>query len=206
MNKPQGHIIVIGRQYAAGGRALGHLLSARLNIPYYDKELLSHAADELGLRPDLFERSDERRRSKLISMVGASYGASTYFTDGALHEGNLYRLQSDVIRQLLERGPCVVVGRTADYIGRDLPNLLSIFLHAHTPVRLDRAMKRHHFNSTREAEDWITRRDNIRKDYYNYYTGRRWGHAPNYDLCLDTSALNPEQAADIVQLFLKHLT
>lgn len=195
---------MIGRQYAAGGRALGQLVAGRLGVPYYDKELLRRVADELGFRPDLFERTDERRRSRLMSMVGASYGASTYFTDGALHEGNLYKLQSDVISRLLQRGPCVVVGRTADYIGRDLPQLTSIFLHADTSVRVQRTMNRAHFASAHEAETWLKRQDAIREDYYNYYTGRHWGCAMNYDLCLDTSKLTLEQTADIVMLYLHH--
>ncbi len=202
--KPEDHIIVIGRQYGSGGRQLGKLLSRRLGIPYYDKELLREAADKLGFRADLFEQADEKRPSRLMSMVGANYGASTYFTSGALNGGTLYQMQSDVIRNLLEKGPCVIVGRTADYIGRDLPNLISLFLHADKEVRARRTLERNPRMKAEDAALWLDRQDTARSDYYNYYTGRKWGSADNYDFCINTSRLTPEQTCEIVELLLKY--
>lgn len=202
--KPEDHIIVIGRQYGSGGRQLGKLLSRRLGIPYYDKELLREAADKLGFRADLFEQADEKRPSRLMSMVGANYGASTYFTSGALNGGTLYQMQSDVIRNLLENGPCVIVGRTADYIGRDLPNLISLFLHADKEVRARRTLERNPRMKAEDAALWLDRQDTARSDYYNYYTGRKWGSADNYDFCINTSRLTPEQTCEIVELLLKY--
>lgn len=202
--KPEDHIIVIGRQYGSGGRQLGKLLSRRLGIPYYDKELLREAADKLGFRADLFEQADEKRPSRLMSMVGANYGASTYFTSGALNGGTLYQMQSDVIRNLLEKGPCVIVGRTADYIGRDLPNLISLFLHADKEVRARRTLERNPRMKAEDAALWLDRQDTARSDYYNFYTGRKWGSADNYDFCINTSRLTPEQTCEIVELLLKY--
>lgn len=202
--KPEDHIIVIGRQYGSGGRQLGKLLSRCLGIPYYDKELLREAADKLGFRADLFEQADEKRPSRLMSMVGANYGASTYFTSGALNGGTLYQMQSDVIRNLLEKGPCVIVGRTADYIGRDLPNLISLFLHADKEVRARRTLERNPRMKAEDAALWLDRQDTARSDYYNYYTGRKWGSADNYDFCINTSRLTPEQTCEIVELLLKY--
>lgn len=202
--KPEDHIIVIGRQYGSGGRQLGRLLSRRLGIPYYDKELLREAADKLGFRADLFEQADEKRPSRLMSMVGANYGASTYFTSGAMNGGTLYQMQSDVVRGLLEKGPCVVVGRTADYIGRDLPNLISIFLHADKEVRVRRTLERNPQMRTEDVALWLDRQDTARSDYYNYYTGRKWGKADNYDFCINTSRLAPEQTCEMVELLLKY--
>lgn len=203
MKTPSEHIIVIGRQYAAGGRQLGRLLAKRLGIPYYDKELLREAADSLGFRPDLFEMSDEKRPGRWASMLSANYGASNYFTSGAMHGGTLYQMQSHAIRQLLEKGPCVVVGRTADYIGRDMENLVSIFLHADKGERVRRALERAPEMEGKDVASWLETLDNERRDYYNYYTGRHWGHADNYDLCINTTSQPPEQTADIVELFLK---
>lgn len=204
--KPEDNIIVIGRQYGSGGRKLGQTLSARLGLPYYDKELLQTAATTLGFRPDLFEKADEKRGSRLFSMLGANYGASTYFTSGAMHSGTLYQMQSDVIRSIMEKGPCVIVGRTADYIGRDLDNLISLFLYADKPVRVERTSMRGvpGLTGLDDIESWLDKQDSIRSDYYNYYTGRKWGEAGNYDLCINTSHLTPEQTADIVELFIKH--
>lgn len=201
--EPSEHIIIIGRQYGSGGRRLGKFLAADLGIPYYDKELLHEAASSLGIRADLFEMADERRRSKFASMISANYGASSYFSSGAMHDGTLYQMQSDVIRRLLEKGPCVIVGRTADYIGRDLPHLVSLFLHADKPVRIKRTLERMPDMEEREADSWLDRQDSRRQDYYNYYTGRKWGHASNYDICINTSKLTVEQTADIVKLFLR---
>lgn len=202
--KPEDHIIVIGRQYGSGGRLLGKLLARRLGIPYYDKELLREAADKQGFRADLFEQADEKRPSRLMSMVGANYGASTYFTSGALNGGTLYQMQSDVIRGLLEKGPCVIVGRTADYIGRDLPNLVSLFLHADKEVRARRTLERNPQMRTEEASLWLDRQDTARSEYYNYYTGRKWGKADNYDFCINTSRLTPEQTCEMVELLLRY--
>lgn len=197
------HIIIIGRQYGSGGRKLGKLLASDLGIPYYDKELLHEAASSLGFRADLFEEADERRRHKFASMISANYGASSYFSSGAMHDGTLYQMQSDVIRRLLEKGPCVMVGRTADYIGRDMPHLVSLFLHADKQERIKRTLERMPQMSEREVDSWLDRQDARRRDYYNYYTGRKWGHAANYDICINTSNLAIEQTAEIVKLFLK---
>ena len=202
--KPQDFIIVIGRQYGSGGRLLGRHLAEQLGVPYYDKELLSEAADSLGFRSDIFEKSDEKRSSKLFSILEAACGANTYFTSGALHDDTVYKLQSDVIRSLLEKGPCVIVGRTADYIGRDLPNLVSIFLHADKQERVKRLMERGDVDNEQHAVSMINQQDSKRADYYNYYTGRKWGHADNYDLTLNTSHLSVEQLTESVLLFLNH--
>lgn len=201
--KPQDYIVVIGRQYASGGRRLGHELSAMLGVPYYDKELLREAADSLGFRPDLFEKADERHGSRIFSLIGASYGAASYFTAGGMHEGTLYQMQSDAIRKLLEKGPCVIVGRTADYIGRDLSNLVSIFLHADKQERIRRTLQRNPSMTQENVSLWLDKQDTTRRDYYNFYTGRKWGHADNYDLCLNTSRLDPAHATALVYQFLK---
>lgn len=201
---PGGHIIVIGRQYGSGGRQVGRLLASRLGVPYYDRELLREAADKLGFRADLFEKADERRPSRLMSMIGANYGASTYFASGDMTGGALYQMQSDVIRSLIAQGPCVIVGRTADYIAREMPGLVSLFLHADKQVRVRRTLARKPDMDAETASVWLDRQDTARADYYNYYTGRKWGHADNYDLCVDTSRLTPEQTCEVVELLLRH--
>ncbi len=172
-------VIVIGRQYGSGGRELGQMLARRLGIPYYDKALLSEAAGRLGFRADLFERADEKRPSFFSSLLSANYGSSTYFAPGAMHNATLYQMQSDVIRNLMD-SPCVIVGRTADYIGRERKNVVSIFLHADNAYRVSRT----------------------RQTYYNYFTGRKWGDAANYHLSLCTSLFSTERAADLVCRYL----
>lgn len=203
---PSEAIIVIGRQYGAGGRDIGRYLAERFSLPYYDKELLSTAASELGLRADLFSAADERRPSFLSSLVGASYGAPSYFYPGGSGREHLYRLQSEVITSLMDRGPCVIVGRTADYIGRDRQNLLSVFLHAPVEARVPRVMERHpDIKTEAQAVSLMNKMDSKRADYYSYFTGRRWGDAPTYHLCLDASRLPTAVIGDIIENYLNAL-
>lgn len=192
-------VIVIGREYGSGGRRLGKSLSKRLGIPYYDKELLSEAATRLGFRADLLEKADERPPSPLRSMLGANLGSNTWFTGGALHRDALYKVQSDVIRAIAAEGPCVIVGRTADYVLRDMPGMLSIFLHGDIDDRV-RNVKAAEApdDSEREIRERIEKRDNDRRAYYNYYTGRNWGAASNYHLTASSSRLPLEAIEEMV--------
>lgn len=200
--KPSDFVIVIGRQFGSGGRRLGQILAQRLSIPYYDKELLSKAAEELGFRADLFEKADEKRPSLFASLLSANYGASSCFTPGGLQNSTLYQFQSDVVRRLIEH-PCVIVGRTADYIGRDKSNLLSLFLHADDKDRVARIKKRSDVQlEDSRVRELMEKRDNDRMTYYNYFTGRRWGHASNYHLSLSTSGMTLEKIADVVCAYL----
>lgn len=191
MNVESGNfVIVIGRQCGSGGRELGKALASRLGIPYYDRTLLSEASRELGMRHELFERNDERRPSKLKSILGACYGSfNECYTGECFCDDDILRLQGSVIRRLMEKGPCVIVGRGADYVGRDLPNLLSIFLHAPIADRVRRVRSRECCSDISDSEiaDLLMRKDRDRAEYYNYYTGRNWGDADNYHLCIDSS-------------------
>ena len=195
-------VIVIGRQYGSGGRELGQMLARRLGIPYYDKALLSEAAGRLGFRADLFERADEKRPSFFSSLLSANYGSSTYIAPGAMHNATLYQMQSDVIRNLMD-SPCVIVGRTADYIGRERKNVVSIFLHADNAYRVSRTHCLHPgLPDDSAAMEIMAKKDAERQTYYNYFTGRKWGDAANYHLSLCTSLFSTERAADLVCRYL----
>jgi len=197
-------VIVIGRQYGSGGRELGKRLAERLNIPYYDKELLIEAAGRLGFRMDLLEKVDEKPPSPLRSLLAASVGSSSWFSSGALQSETLYQLQSDVIRAILDREACVIVGRTADYIARSHPGLVSIFLHADISDRIARVAGRDSVDlSGSDMKEAILRKDNARRDYYNYFTGRDWGAASNYHLSLSSSLLDMEGIEAVVMAYLK---
>lgn len=197
-------VIVIGRQYGSGGRELGKRLAARLKIPYYDKELLYEAATRLGFRPDLLEKADEKPPSPFRSLLSASLGSPSWLTTGALQRETIYQMQSDVIRSLVAEGSCVIVGRTADYIAREDPGLVSIFLHADLKDRVDRVMSREHAHKDiAAAQDCILRQDSGRREYYNYFTGRNWGDADNYHLSLSSSALGMDGVEQVVIAYLK---
>lgn len=203
---PSDFVIVIGRQCGSGGRELGKALAERLNIPYYDRRLLKAASQEFGVRHDLLERHDERRPSTLSAWLTASCGATNASYSGAtFSDGDIQRLQGKVVRKLLERGACVIVGRGADYIARDMPNLLSVFLHAPVEDRIAR-MKRGEARGCSDAEiaNTIAQTDRRRSSYYRDFTGRNWGAADNYHLTINSSLVDIEAMVDMIVAVLQH--
>lgn len=199
-------VIVIGRQYGSGGRELGKRLASRLKVPYFDKELLDEAAARRGIRADLLEKADEKPPSPLRSLLSASIGSPSWLTSGSLQSETIYQMQSDAIRALVAEGSCVIVGRTADYIARDEPGLVSIFLHADIDDRVKRVKQRESCGKTGgEIKEFIARRDSGRREYYNYFTGRNWGEADNYHLSLCSSRLGIDGAERVVLAYLRAL-
>lgn len=192
-------VIVIGRQFGAGGRHLGKQLAEALGVPYYDKELLAEAAGSLGYSQDIFQKADERKPSILRSFISFNFGSpSASFDNYTLNDDNLYRAQSDVIRSICKKGSCVIVGRTADYVMRDHPGLLSIFIHAPEKHRAQAVIKRGEAANEAEAIEKVRKNDRTRESYYNFYTNRHWGRASNYDLTFDSSRIPMERILSLL--------
>lgn len=192
-------VIVIGRQYGSGGRRLGRRLAQLLEVPYYDKNLLSEAAASLGFSKNIFDKADEKRPSFLRSLLPLNYGASSAaVATEPLSGENLYKIQCEVIRKLCENGSCVIVGRTADHVMRDHPGLTSIFIHAPLEKRAKDIVNRGDASTLREAAALARKHDKNREEYYNYYTNRNWGHADNYDITLDSSKFDLEDFARLL--------
>ncbi len=197
-------VVVIGRQYGAGGRTLGKKLAEKLNVPYYDKELLSEAAKMMGFSPEIFQKKDEKRPSFIRSMLSFNYGAlNTTNSPETLSDENIYRYQSEVIKSIAEKGPCIIVGRTADYILRNHPNLLSVFINAPIEHRANLIMERNDAASHHQAIEKAKKFDRNRESYYNYFTNQHWGHADNYHLTFDSSKFSIEQMSDFIIDYLK---
>jgi len=193
-------IINIGRQFGSGGRAVARALGSKLDIPVYDYELLNKAAEDSGFSRDLFKKKDEKHRP--FSLKGA-FGDGLKFDDfsnGFLGEGELFRMQSETILKIAEKGSAVIVGRCADYILRNMDCTLDVFLTSPMEARLDCIMKRHNVDE-KTAALIIARKDKSRSAYYNYYTFQDWGVAKTYDLCLDTTILGIEGTADFIVEF-----
>ena len=199
-------VIAIGRQFGSGGREIGHLVAKKLGIDYYDKELLTEAAKSSGMNCDFFEAADERSPkffSNLIAFSAGYHGGSYLVGSTPISSDNIYRKQSEVILALAKRSNCVIMGRTADYILRDEPNTISVFIHASMEQRLERIMKRDHCKSLEEARVLAEKKNKLRAEYYNFYTEKRWGDAQSYDLSIDSSKLSIEATADIIVQYVK---
>jgi len=197
-------VIVIGRQFGSGGREIGRRIAEKLGIPYFDKNLLAEAAKAFGFDKDVLADADEKRPSFIRTFLGSSYGNTSDFGCwGSLSPDALYDVQSRVIGRICHAGPCVIVGRTADYIALELTNLFSVFIHSPEAHRARRIVMRNDAADEAEAIRIAKKADSKRESYYNYYTGRRWGAASNYHLSLDASMLSMEETVDLIISFLK---
>jgi len=198
-------VITIGRQFGSGGRELGRVLSKKLGIPFFDKELLLDAARKAGMSAEFFERNDERVPQFLSGIIPFSFGVNPmpwYVGTTTISDDSLYHLQSEFIKELAANQSCIIVGRSADYVLREHPNLVSVFVSA--PIRdcVRRILARHESATEAEAEQMAQKMNRLRANYYNFYTDRTWGDAAGYDLCIDSSKLPMEQIADIVIAYL----
>ena len=193
-------IITIGRQFGSAGREIGRVVAKHLDIKLYDKEMLSRAAQESGLCKELFETHDEKpTNSFLYSLVMDTYSfgySSAGFTDMPMNH-KVFLAQFEAIKKLAAEGPCVMVGRCADYALADNKNCFSVFVHADLDWRIKRIAGK--YNKTpKEAKDMITKTDKSRASYYNYYTNKKWGAAAGYSLSIDSSVLGIEGAAQAI--------
>lgn len=197
-------VVAIGREFGCGGREIGRRLAECLGVDYYDKTLLSKAAEAFGFSKNLFDMADEKRPSWLRSMLQYNYGVENAVSEfSEIDNESLYKAQSCVIMQLAEKKSCVIVGRTADYILRNHPRLISIFLHAPVEFRARRILARNDAGDLDSAINMAKKMDNARSSYYSYYTNNPWGHASTYHLCIDTSRFSPDE---IVALIRRHLS
>lgn len=189
-------IICIGRRVGAGGKRVAALLGQQLSIPVYDNELVAEAARESGFSASLFKGSDEKRH---FSLIGSLFGSNRYgsFTGNSITESELFKIQGEAIRSLAEKGSCIFVGRASDYILRDLPGRVSVFLTAPLPFRAEEVAKRENIGAE-AAETMIRKREKAREDWYNFYTFGAWGESSQYDLCIDTSKVGAEGAAELI--------
>ena len=188
-------LITIGRQYGAGGKGVAEILGERLGIPVYDNELLRKAAAESGISPALFRRSDERKRFfSLANLFGLN--RSTSYSPTAIDGAELFKYQSQAIRDIAAQGSAIFLGRASDYVLRDM-ECLDVFICAPLADRVKRVVERTDMDAA-EAEKYILKKEKARRDYYNFFTLGDWGVASNYDLCLDSSLLGLDGCADLI--------
>ena len=198
-------VITIGRQFGSGGRSIGQKLAEKLGISFYDKELISLAAKESGINPEVFENVDEKAANSLLyslSMGMYSFGSGFSVMGDLPVNDKLYLLQHKLIKEIAERESCVIVGRCADYVLRENPNCVNLFIYANIEFRKEEAVKRHGIDAAR-AEHIINKTDKSRANYYSFYSGQKWGMVENYDLCIDSSKLSEESIVDLIVQYLR---
>ena len=190
-------IITISREFGSGGRTIGHLIADKLGIPFYDKELVDQIALESGFAPNYVEEHGEHAPGKSIFSYAFANQSVPGIMNGLSTADFLWNVQCSVILQLAEQGPCVIVGRNADYILKDRTDCLHAFIHANTEFRADRIV-RLYGESEKSPEARLQEKDKRRRVNYQHYTGREWGMSQNYDICLDSNVIGIEKCVDII--------
>lgn len=192
--------ISIGRQFGSGGRILGSVIANRFNMKFYDREIITEAAKQSGFDEKLLTQKDEKPVS------------STFFADPqhlisgsetALSDENIFKIQSQAIRNVASQNNCVIMGRCSDYVLRDYPYCISIFFWSPMDDRIKRVCERAGVSDKEKARQIIEKEDSMRAKYYNYFTGKTWGEAKSYNLCIDVSLLGLERTADFICKLLK---
>lgn len=198
------HIIInVGRQVGAGGQEIGRMLAKDFEAQYYDRELLNLAAKESGFSEKFFKQNDEKKgflrglfNIQAPHMIGGSLYGSNFSQD------SLFQFQSDAIRKAASEGSCVFLGRCADYILRDFENVVNVFITASMDFRVDIVSKVKQLDDE-HARKLIEHVESRRAQYYNYYTGKRWGAAESYDLCIDASILGLEETEKLIADYIR---
>lgn len=192
-------IITIGRQFGSGGREIGEKLAKKMDVPFYDKELLKRAAKESGLCEEIFENFDEKPSSSfLYSLVMDPYslGYSNNGFDLPLNH-KVFLAAFDTIKKIADEGSCIIVGRCADYVLQDYTNCINLFIHAPMEDRIKRISVKYDLPENK-AKDMIYKKDKQRASYYNYYSNSKWADIKNYHLSINSSLLGIDGTVDMI--------
>ena len=195
-------IITIGREYGSGGREIGELVAGRLGIAFYDKKLINLVAEKSGLSREFIENNEQREHGGLLRGMAASATSATHAGGFfSVHQAplteNIFLAQAQVIRDIAAKESAVIVGRCADYILAGRSNTINVFIHAPTPVRVNRIMALYQLDEA-SALKAIAKSDRERGNHYFRYTDQKWGKAQNYDLCVNSSLMGVEKTAEML--------
>lgn len=200
-------IITIGRQFGSGGREIGMKVAEHFGIKFYDKELLTRAASESGFAQEMIQDHDERpTTSFLYNLVMDTYSFgynSSSFVDMPISH-KIFLAQFDTIKKIADEGPCVIVGRCADYALADYKNVLNIFIHADEEDKIERVLERYDDVTSRDkALEMLLKKDKQRQSYYNYYSSKKWGRSDTYDLTINSSVLGIDGSVKLITQFVE---
>ena len=198
-------VITIARQYGSGGKTIGAMLAKDLGVNCYSREILKLASEESGINERLFGQKDERLKiPSWFKPLKRPYEGDLIppESSGFVSDDNLFNYQAKIIKDLAGSESCVILGRCADYVLRNYPNVISVFIHADREFCIERALERNSM-TRKEMEKFIAKTDKSRGDFYTYYTGREWTDARNYDLCLDSGKLGFEKCVEEIKSYKK---
>lgn len=201
-------IITIARQYGSGGREIGERVAKMLDIPIYDRELITDAASKGDLNEEVLKMADESAANSLLytlAMGSNILGTTMHFGYKMPLNDKLFILQSETIKEYAAKGSCVVIGRCADYVLRDEPNILRLFIYGDLDHREARVAQRHPELKSSQIIDVIGKTDKRRSSYYNFYTGNKWGKYDNYDVAVNSSTLGIEGTAELIAALAKKM-
>lgn len=200
MNK----IVTISRQYASGGREVAEKLAAEYGIPFYDRALIARAAKESGFAEAAFDNVEMKATNSLLYSIAMGMNAYGSPDIGYTHlslDDRIYIAQSDVIRKIADEGPCIIVGRCADYVLRERKDVINIFVWSSMPFRIKRAVERDGIEPEK-AEETIIRMDKRRANYYNYHAVERWGAVTNYHLAIQNDFRGVDKTVEVIKQFI----
>lgn len=199
------YVITIARGYGSGGRAIGQMLAEELNISFYDRELLKLASDVSGIHEGFFAQADETAKNPLLQSIAKKVYRGQIIPpdhDDFISNENLFNYQAKIIKELAQNESCVIVGRCADFILKDLDNVLRIYVHASSEDCV-KTVEELAVCPKKQVKNYIQTINKQRATYYHYFTGRDWKDADNYDLCLNTSHLSRVQCIELVKAYLQ---
>lgn len=200
------YVITIARGFGSGGKTIGKLLAERLDIDYYDNDLIRLASEESGINLELFGKADERVKTNLFKRYNRSYGSKLIppDSDEFVSNDNLFNYQAKIIRELADKQDCIIIGRCGDYILKDNPRAIRLFVYADRKTCIKNVTDMYGV-TPKEAHERIVSLDRARSAYYKYYTGKNWEDVNNYDLCINTSKISFEKAVDIIISYMEQL-
>lgn len=203
MNK----VITIARQYGSGGREIGRKLAEAYGIPFYDNEIISRAAKETGFAEAAFERAEDKAANSLLYSIAMGmnvYSSAEIGFSGLSLDDRIFLAQSNVIRKVAEEGPCVIVGKCADYILKEQSDVVNLFISAAPDFRIRRSIQVDSLPETKAAEI-VLKKDKSRANYYKYHSGERWDNVLNYDLAIRSDLCGIDATVACLKAYLDNM-
>lgn len=198
-------LITISREYGSGGRIIGELLAKKLNVPFYDKEIIDRSVEESGFSREVIESAELKAKSGFAYNLATALNFNEGFGGALSVNDRLFLAQFEAVRKIGESGEGVIVGRCADYVLRELPGVTNVFIYAELEDRMERAVKSYN-DDPKKVKDIIADYDKARKNYYDYHTGLKWGDYKNYNLSINTSYISEEKAVDLIADYIVNRT